>query len=139
MLNYAFSAALSRLPVTSWAYTASLDDPAGSSVILRAVQWLEGTLLGTVATTVAVISVASVGFMALSGRVDLRRAVTVIVGCFVLFGAPGIVAGLRDLAGGGSASVLASSPPLPADLSRLNTRPQRPADYDPYAGAAVPK
>jgi type IV secretion system protein VirB2 len=31
-------------------------------VILRAVQWLEGTVLGTIATTVAVIAVATVGF-----------------------------------------------------------------------------
>ena len=37
-------------------------DPAGSGVILGAVKWVQGTLLGTVATVGAVIAVASVGF-----------------------------------------------------------------------------
>jgi hypothetical protein len=62
--------------------------------------WLEGTLLGTIATIVAVISVASIGFMALTGRVGLRRAATVILGCFILFGASSIVAGLEGMARG---------------------------------------
>ncbi|WP_233503559.1 hypothetical protein [Sphingomonas psychrotolerans] len=35
---------------------------------------LEGTLLDRIAATVAVIAVASVGFMARSGRVERRRA-----------------------------------------------------------------
>jgi len=97
VLDYGFFTALSRLPVTGWAYSAFLNDPAGPSVILRAVQWLEGTVLGTIATTVAVIAVASIGFLALSGRIDIRRALTVILGCFVLFGSSSIVAGLQNL------------------------------------------
>jgi type IV secretion system protein VirB2 len=36
----------------------SLSDPSGSSVIVAAVGWIQGTLLGTVATTVAIIAVA---------------------------------------------------------------------------------
>jgi type IV secretory pathway VirB2 component (pilin) len=116
-----------------------LSDPSGSGVIVAAVQWLEGTLLGTVATTVAVISVASVGFMALSGRVDLRRAITTILGCFILFGASSIVAGLQGAVGGAGGSELAAPRPMTADVSPLATLPQRPAGYDPYAGAAVPQ
>lgn len=135
MLDYAFSTAFSRLPVTSWAYGPSLNDPAGSSVLVVAVQWLEGTLLGTIATTVAVIAVATVGLMALSGRVDIRRGVTVVLGCFILFGSSSIVAGLQNLIREDGA------PPAPvarAEVSPLATRPPRPAGYDPYAGAAVP-
>ncbi|WP_158299044.1 TrbC/VirB2 family protein [Sphingomonas psychrotolerans] len=120
-------------------YAPSFNDPAGSGAIVAAVRWLEGTLLGTIATTVAVISVASMGFMALSGRVDLRRAVTVIVGCFILFGASSIVAGLQSAVGEGGGPVLASPRPMTPDLSPLATLPQRPAGYDPYAGAAVPQ
>lgn len=74
-------------------------DPSGSGPILAAVQWLEGTLLGNVATTVAVIAVALVGFMMLTGRINWRYGVTVILGCFILFGAAAIVSGIQSAAG----------------------------------------
>ena len=77
----------------------SLADPAGSGVIVSAVRWLEGTLLGTIATTVAVIAVASVGFLMLTGRINWRYGATVILGCFILFGAASIVAGIQSTAG----------------------------------------
>lgn len=73
-------------------------DPAGSGVLVSAVNWLQGTLLGTIATVVAVIAVASVGFMMLTGRINWRYGATVILGCFILFGASSIVAGLRSAA-----------------------------------------
>lgn len=76
----------------------SYADPAGSSVLVSAVGWLQGTLLGTVATVVAVIAVATVGFMMLSGRINWRHGITVIFGCFVLFGASTIVAGIHSAA-----------------------------------------
>jgi len=77
---------------------ASFSDPAGSGPILGAVQWLQGTLLGTVATVVAVMAVASVGFLMLTGRMNWRYGVTVILGCFILFGATSIVAGIQSTA-----------------------------------------
>lgn len=83
------------------AMAQSVGDPEGSGVIVNAVTWLEGTLLGTVATVVAVIAVASVGFMMLTGRINWRHGATVILGCFILFGAASIVAGLRAAATGG--------------------------------------
>lgn len=76
----------------------SLADPAGSGVIVSAVRWLEGTLLGTIATVVAVIAVASVGFLMLTGRINWRYGATVILGCFILFGAASIVAGIQSTA-----------------------------------------
>ncbi len=75
-------------------------DPEGSGAIIGAVNWLQGTLLGTVATMVAVIAVASVGFMMLTGRINWRHGAVVILGCFILFGAASIVAGIRSAAGG---------------------------------------
>lgn len=80
---------------------ASTLDPEGSDVIVGAVNWLQGTLLGTVATVVAVIAVAAVGFMMLTGRMNWRHGAVVILGCFVLFGAASIVAGIRSAAIGG--------------------------------------
>jgi type IV secretion system protein VirB2 len=71
-------------------------DPQGSGVIVAAVRWLQGTLLGTVATVVAVIAVASVGFLMLTGRINWRYGATVIIGCFILFGAASIVAGIQS-------------------------------------------
>lgn len=76
----------------------SLADPRGSGPIVSAVQWLQGTLLGTVATVVAVIAVACVGFLMLTGRMNWRYGAVVILGCFILFGAVSIVAGIRSTA-----------------------------------------
>jgi type IV secretion system protein VirB2 len=76
----------------------SFADPQGSGVIVSAVRWLQGTLLGTIATVVAVIAVASVGFLMLTGRINWRYGATVIVGCFILFGAASIVAGIQSTA-----------------------------------------
>jgi type IV secretion system protein VirB2 len=76
----------------------SYSDPSGSGVLVSAVNWLQGTLLGTIATVAAVIAVAAVGFMMLSGRINWRYGVTVILGCFILFGASSIVAGIHSTA-----------------------------------------
>ena len=87
----------SLLPGAAFAQDA-FSDPAGSGVLLSAVNWLQGTLLGSVATVVAVIAVATVGFMMLTGRINWRYGATVILGCFILFGASSIVAGIHSTA-----------------------------------------
>jgi len=121
----------------SSSYSGSLADPAGSSVLVAAVSWLQGTLLGTVATTVAIIAVSAVGLMMLAGRVNVRHGMTVIAGAFILFGATTIVAGIQSfLAGAGAeaapAPIVAAAPPPPT------LPPAPPANPDPYAGASVP-
>lgn len=83
---------------SSAAKAAIPSDPAGSGVIVNAMGWLQGTLLGTVATVAAVIAVAGVGFMMLTGRINWRYGAVVIIGCFILFGAASIVAGIRSAA-----------------------------------------
>ena len=89
------------LSVAEEAHAQSVgSDPAGSGPILAALQWVQGTLLGNLATTAAVIAVAIVGFMMLTGRIDWKRGITVVVGAFILFGAAAIVAGLRSVASG---------------------------------------
>ncbi|NLR73393.1 conjugal transfer protein TrbC [Novosphingobium sp. ERN07] len=75
---------------------ASSSDPAGSGPIVHALFWLQGTLMGNVATTMAVIAVAMVGFMMLTGRMNWRFGATVIIGCFILFGSASIVSGIRS-------------------------------------------
>lgn len=76
----------------------AFNEPAGSGVFVAALNWLQGTLLGTVATVAAIIAVACVGFMMLTGRINWRHGATVILGCFVLFGAASIVAGIQSTA-----------------------------------------
>lgn len=114
----------------------ALSTPAGSSTLVEATQWIQGTLLGTLATTVAVIAVAWIGFRMLSGRVDLQRGAIVILGCFIVFGAPVIAAGLIKLGEAGKGSNIApvASPvPPPPPQPKASSAP-----YDPYAGASVP-
>jgi type IV secretory pathway VirB2 component (pilin) len=88
------------LPQAAFAQVAGVD-PQGSGPIVNALSWMQGTLLGNVATTAAVIAVAVVGLMMLTGRMNWRFGATVIVGCFVLFGATAIVSGIRVAAVGG--------------------------------------
>ena len=66
---------------------AHAQDPAGSGPINNALAWMQNTLLGSVATAVAVMAVAAVGFMMLTGRMNWRFGATVILGCFIIFGA----------------------------------------------------
>lgn len=99
----AFGAA-SAMSAGAWASVAAAQsaggEPAGSSPLLGALEWVRDTMLGNLATTAAVIAVAVVGFMMLTGRIEWRRGLTVIVGCFIIFGAVAIVAGIRSVASG---------------------------------------
>ena len=119
--------------------SGSLADPLGSSPLVAAVQWLQHTLLGTIATTVAIVAVAWVGVMILSGRVNLRHGATVVLGCFLLFGASSIAAGIQSATGG------ADQPPeYPAQAfsvppPEVALPPGPHPNYDPYAGASVPR
>ncbi|WP_428334176.1 TrbC/VirB2 family protein [Novosphingobium sp.] len=97
--SLALGSAAALIPYRAYAQVSS-GDPQGSGVIINAVSWLQGTLMGTVATVAAVIAVACVGFMMLTGRVNWRHGAVVILGCFILFGAASIVAGIRTAATG---------------------------------------
>mgnify|MGYP001278517666 CR=1 FL=1 len=98
MRNLFKSAACALLLVTPGAAMAQSGGPQGSGPIVAALGWLQGTLLGNVATAVAVMAVAAVGFMMLTGRMNWRFGATVIIGCFVLFGAGAIVSGIQSVA-----------------------------------------
>jgi len=135
--------ALAWLVAAVWSGAAraggTLSDPAGSGILVAAMRWLQGTLLGTVATVAAVIAVASVGFLMLTGRINWRYGVTVILGCFILFGASSIAAGIQAVANGaapaGEAPAFVPPPYVPPPPPAA---PPPPSNPDPYAGAAVP-
>lgn len=71
-----------------------------NSALLTAVSWISGVLTGPLATAIGILSVALVGFAMLAGRVDWQRGVRVVIGLFLVFGAPAIAVELRTLARG---------------------------------------
>ncbi len=100
------ASSIATFGLAAWSTAAlaqdSFSDPAGSGPLVGALHWLQGTLLGTIATVVAVIAIASVGLLMLAGRINWRHGATVILGCFILFGAASIVAGIQSAAGASS-------------------------------------
>lgn len=79
---------------TAFTQTAG-GDPRGAGPIVAALSWMQGTMLGNAATAVAVMAVAAVGFLMLTGRMNWRFGATVVLGCFILFGAGAIVSGIQ--------------------------------------------
>jgi type IV secretory pathway VirB2 component (pilin) len=115
----------------------ALTDPGTGSALAAANNWVAALLTGTLATTVATIAIAGIGFLMLQGRLPLRRGVTIVLGCFIIFGASSIGrgllmlnSGLSGIAPGGPAAVVQAPPAI--------TVPPQPEVYDPYAGASVP-
>jgi type IV secretory pathway VirB2 component (pilin) len=115
--------------------STSLADPLASSPLTDAVAWLQGTVLGTVATAIAVIAIAVIGMLMLTGRLNVKRGATTILGCFILFGAPSIARGILDAAARLSQSQRTPEParalPTPRPIPTATTA------YDPYAGASL--
>jgi type IV secretory pathway VirB2 component (pilin) len=112
--------------------------PRDAQAVGTALHWVEGALTGPVATAAAVLAVAAIGFLMLSGRIDFSKAGRVALGCFVILGASSIAAGIGQ-AGRPSNGTAPSNtdspppPPMPAPYPQASTAP-----YDPYAGAALP-
>lgn len=101
-----------------------------------AVRWIEGALLGSVATAVAVLAVAFLGYGMLAGRLDWRSGLRVVLGIFVLFGAPMIV---RELTG--AVRGVESAAPEQVATGAIPPQPEVPKnapENDPYAGAGLP-
>jgi type IV secretory pathway VirB2 component (pilin) len=79
------------------------DYSAGSSSIVEAIVWIEGVMTGSVATAIAVLAVAAFGLRMLGGHVDWRHGSRIVLGCFLIFGAPAIARGFLTAAGNSTA------------------------------------
>lgn len=119
----------------SYARASLFDEPA-QPVLGSAGELTQGVLGGTLATTLCVIAVAILGLLLLSGRLQVRRSVEVVLGCFLLLGAGLLAVQLQQLASGaagagttGSEQVIVRAPAEAAPLP--------PANYDPYARASL--
>ena len=112
----------------------SLLDVPASSVFGSAADWVTNILMGSVAVSLCVLAIAFVGLMLMSGRLAIRDGLRVVIGCFVLLGAPLIAAGLRDVA-----LEVENGPPAAVSIESMPERaPLPPSTYDPYAGASLP-
>lgn len=116
-----------------------LVSPGAPNVFVSSAHWVQMVLLGPLATSIAVIAVASIGLLMLSGRMNVRRGVTVLLGCFILFGAAGLAQGLRSVAGSLSraSSIRGSVQPYSPIEPSLVSAPTDTASADPYAGASI--
>ena len=77
---------------------AQVGSPQGAGPIAAAVGWVLAVMTGPIAISVGVIAVAFVGFMMLTGRLNWKHGLTVLVGLFIVFGAPSIVTGIQGAA-----------------------------------------
>lgn len=120
---------------------ASLAIPSDPGVLIPAAQWLEAALLGSVATALATLAIACCGLLMLTGRLELRRGMIVVLGCFILFGARTMASGFLGAVNQTAAVDVMdrelSETPLAHAQSNLPTRPQSTFGDDPNAGVAV--
>ncbi len=112
--------------------------PKDDYALLEAAHWIDGVLLGPIATSMAIVAVALLGFAMLMGRINIHRALSVLLGCFLLFGARGIAEGLRSVGGNEAAAPSsAAGPPPPIYPNVPKVHGGNSNAFDPYSGAAV--
>lgn len=111
----------------------SLFEHSGAEPLGEVSAWLTGTLLGDLATGICVIAIAVVGLTMMSGRLPVRDGLRVVIGCFILLGAPVIAAELMGSSEPGEP--LIRLPVSEAMPDRRGDLP--PASHDPYAGASL--
>lgn len=112
----------------------SLLDAPTNSAIGEAAQWFSNLVSGSLAQGLAVLGFGLLGFLLLGGKLPLRRAGSVVIGTFLLFGAPVIAAGLLtslDLNGIGTFNLIVPASPtvVPAQSP---PQPGRSDPFDPY-------
>ena len=110
------------------------------NAVAAAVNWLSGLLTGPLISIIAIIAIASIGFLMLAGRVELRRSLRIILGCFIVFGASSIASGIMNAMAGSdvppvSTATVATPPSYPVAVVPA---PNAPSAFDPYSGAALP-
>lgn len=108
-----------------------------TNALAQAAQWVSQLATGSIATGAATITIAAVGFAMLAGRIDLRRGASVIIGCFILFAAPGMARTFMQWAGAGEADRTTAY--APSSLPATPSGPPVAQPFDPYAGASLIK
>lgn len=115
--------------MTSASYT-----PRSDGAVVASVDWINGLLLGSLAVGLCVIAVAVVGLMMFGGRLPARQGLRVILGCFILLGAPVIAAGFMGV---WQEAYAPATEPISLVEYAEPRQELPPAFYDPYAGASL--
>jgi type IV secretory pathway VirB2 component (pilin) len=105
-------------------------ETAEQSSLTAPITWLVDLSTGQIAVIVATIAVAVVGLLMLDGRLDWRHGASVLLGCFLLFGASAISSAFVDFSKNAE-----NSPNLPPE-SAVAPEAQM-LDDDPWAVAAL--
>jgi len=116
------------------AIVTSLFDAPTSPVLSTSADWINQTMFGSLAVSLCVIAIALIGFMLMSGRLIVRDAIRVLLGCFILLAAPNIASDLQALMRNAAQSVPPQTPAI-VDIPAPSTLPQ--SNYAPYAGASL--
>ncbi|MGN6358146.1 MAG: TrbC/VirB2 family protein [Novosphingobium sp.] len=106
-----------------------------ATALTAAVGWIENLLLGSLATTLSILAIATLGMLMLAGHMPFRRGGRTVLACFILFGAGAIAHGLL-----GAATFVAGRAPVTISIPAYEAPPPAPAPApsDPYEGAAIP-
>jgi type IV secretory pathway VirB2 component (pilin) len=112
----------------------SLFDARSDAVLDPVAGMVTATLAGDFAISLCVIAVAIIGLMLMSGRLAVREGLRVVIGCFVLLGAPLLENGINIIL---EETVPVSGSFEPSTTSQPSQLPLPAADYDPYAGASL--
>lgn len=116
---------------------ASLFNAPGQPVIEASATWVEQVVGGSTAVAISVIAIALLGFLMMTGRLVLRRATVVVLGCFVLLGSATLADALDQVARGSIGTPRSRDERSSATLRTATAPPLPPATYDPYAGASL--
>lgn len=108
--------------------------PHSDTDIVASVSWFQNLVLGQMGTSLAIVAVASMGMGMLGGHLSTRPAARVLAGIFLLFGAPVLASGVLGSVRFAQLPGPLGPPTLPGTIPSASSQ-----QYDPYAGAAVPR
>ena len=115
-------------------YDATPFEMSGTSAIAGSSEWLKSLATGSLTISLCILAIALVGLLMMGGRLPVRTGLRIVLGVFVLLGAPVMASALIVSSGyAGSPSLAMPQPrPLPEETRSLPASP-----WDPYAGASL--
>lgn len=115
-------------------HTTAPFEASGWQAVVGGANWLVSLVTGSLALGLCVVAIALVGLLMLGGRLPIRDGLRVVLGCFVLLGAPVVAAAFV------TAGQEVSEAPVPPEPPRQLSDPRGdlpPSAFDPYAGASL--
>jgi type IV secretory pathway VirB2 component (pilin) len=109
----------------------SWPDGGNGGAAQSALQWAISVLYGPLGTTIAIISIALLGALMLTGRMPMRRGMQMVLALFLFFGAATLATIFVSQAPTATpTTAIADNAIPPTDVEATNV-------FDPYAGAST--